>query len=124
MTTKTLAFAPAVAEIVPVESLGVGLAAQFRLFHERNPGVYQALRELALAAKADGWRRGSINLLFERLRWLYAVQTKGSKYKLNNNWRAFYARMLMDNEPTLQDWFDVRTQTSGQGAGGRREAAV
>lgn len=106
----TLPFAVATPEIVPVESRGLGLDAQFKLFHEANPLVYQSLRRLALDAKQEGWWHGSINLLFERLRWLYAVKTRGSKYKLNNNWRAFYARMLMDNEPELEGWFEVRTQ--------------
>lgn len=110
METKTLPFAVPTPELVPVESRGLSLAEQFKAFHNANPGVYQALRRLALEAVENKWRRGSISLLYERLRWLYAVQTQGSQYKLNNNWRAFYARMLMDNEEQLSDWFDVRTQ--------------
>lgn len=106
----TLPFAVATPEIVPVESRGLPLEEQFKAFHEANPGVYDALKRLALEAKQEGWWHGSISLLFERLRWLYAVKTRGSKYKLNNNWRAFYARRLMDNEPQLADWFDIRTQ--------------
>ena len=97
-------------EIVPVELRGLTLPEQFAAFDEANPGVYGALRKLALDAVGQGWRRGSIKLFFEHLRWLHAIRTRGSQYKLNNNWHAFYARKLMANEDELADFFEVRVQ--------------
>lgn len=84
------------------------IADQFVAFHAHNPHVYTALRQLALGLAATGRRRGSINQLFEVLRYEYALRTKGDEYKLNNNYRALYARMLMKNEPGLIDWFEIR----------------
>lgn len=86
------------------------LEEQFRQFHALNPHVYEALVKLSRWCKTDGWRKGSINLLFERLRWEYAVQTHGDDYRLNNNYRAFYARLLMHDCPDLEGFFDVRAQ--------------
>lgn len=86
------------------------LEVQFRQFHQLNPHVYTALVKLSRWCRARGWRRGSINLLFERLRWEYAVQTHGDEYRLNNNYRAFYARLLMHDCPDLAEFFDVRVQ--------------
>lgn len=106
----TLAFAPATPTLVPVEFKGKTIPEQFAEFDRANPGVYSALRSLALEAKRKGWHRASIKLFFERLRWLHAIRTQGSQYKLNNNWHAFYARKLMDNEDELKGFFTTRAQ--------------
>lgn len=84
------------------------LAEQFMDFHRANPHVYRALRILALNLVSTGRKRGSINQLFEVLRYEYALRTHGDEYKLNNNWRSRYARLLMENEPVLRGWFETR----------------
>ena len=85
---------------------------QFEPSTQANPHVYSALRHLALDAARHGRRLG-IAMLFEVLRWQYAMTTtdEASEFKLNNNYRAFYARLLMEREPDLQDYFETRTQT-------------
>lgn len=83
---------------------------RFYAFHEANPHVFEALFRLARAARRDGWKVTSINLFFERLRWDWAVRTKGEDYKLNNNYRAFYARAIMKTDPALNGLFRTREQ--------------
>ena len=34
-----------------------------------------------------------------------------SEFKLNNNYRSFYSRLLMEQEPELAGYFETRTQT-------------
>ncbi len=85
------------------------LEQQFQQFHAKNPHVYEALRTRALRAKRKGFRPG-IGCLFEVLRWSYGLTTEGDDFKLNNNYRAFYARMLMDQEPELEGFFELRRQ--------------
>ena len=98
--------------IVTINAHGLTLEQQFEAFHAENPHVYSALRHLALDAARHGRRLG-IGMLFEVLRWQYAMTTtdEASEFKLNNNYRAFYARLLMEREPELQDYFETRTQT-------------
>lgn len=84
------------------------IAEQFMAFHKANPNVYIALRKLALNLLATGRKRGSINQLFEVLRYEYALRTQGDEYKLNNNYRSHYARLLMQSEPLLRGWFETR----------------
>lgn len=81
---------------------------RFAAFHARNPQVYEALRARALAMRRRGVERYSIAGLFELLRWQYAMQTAGGEYKLNNDFRAPYARLLMEQEAALAGFFEVR----------------
>jgi len=85
---------------------------QFLLFHIANPEILGILENIALDLLNQGWKKGSINLIFERVRWLYAIQTQGDKYKLNNNHRAFYARLIMMINPDLDGFFSIRYQHS------------
>lgn len=91
---------------------GLSLEEQFALFHQANPHVYQALRQLAIQLAQRGHRRIGIKMLFEVLRWQYALRTDdpNSEFKLNNNYTSFYARLL-DQEPELNGRFELRTQT-------------
>lgn len=80
----------------------------FRAYHEANPEVYAKLREFALQAKASGRRHFGINMLHERLRWYTLVEAKRDTFKVNNNYRPFYARLLMKQEPELAGFFELR----------------
>lgn len=82
---------------------------QFEAYHAANPQVYVKLREFAFAVVAAGRTRFGINMLHERLRWYTQVEAVGDAWKLNNNYRPYYARLLMHQEPTLVGLFEVRT---------------
>lgn len=87
----------------------------FWAFHRANPGVLAELRELALSLRRAGHDTYSIKGLFEVLRWKQALRTTGSDtYKLNNNYTALYARLLMDQFPELEGFFRTRARPSTQ----------
>ena len=84
------------------------LAERAAAFHAQNPQVFRAIAELALRLRARGVKRGSISMLFETLRYR-ALETHGDKYKLNNSFRAWYARRVMLLYPTrLAGFFETR----------------
>jgi hypothetical protein len=62
-----------------------------------------------------GREKWGIAGIFEVLRWNRAMQTDAPDYKLCNTHRAFYARMLMEQEPELRGFFDLR-QSVADGA--------
>lgn len=97
--------------IVIINAHGLPLDEQFKAFHAANPHVYEHLRTLALNARRKDITVG-IAMLFEVLRWQYLMATSdaSSEFKLNNNYRAFYARLLMELEPELANYFETRTQ--------------
>jgi len=82
----------------------------FARFHRENPQVYEKLVYLAHKVKATGRKRYGIGSLFERLRWHYHIEMNrpDSEFKLNNNYRSRYARLIMQTEPDLGDFFDLR----------------
>lgn len=88
----------------------------FWTFHTQNPSVYDELRDLALKLRRQGRKHYSIKALFEVVRFHRAIQTKGDakyEWKLNNNYTSLYARLLMQNEPELHDFFDTRVRRAG-----------
>jgi len=91
------------------------LADKFRVYHEKNPEVYSQLRTLALKMRGTGRHKYGIAGLFEVLRWHRALETSDEDFKLNNSYRAFYARLLMTQEPGLEGFFSVR-KSVGDGA--------
>ncbi len=88
------------------------MTAAFWEFHRENPDVYQALLKLARDWRATGRDRWSINGMFEVFRWQRARMVPDSEeFKMNNNFRAYYARILM-LEPDLKGMFEIREQRS------------
>ena len=81
---------------------------QFENFHNTNPHVYETLVRLTRTAKSKGKEKIGIGMLWEVLRWESFIQTNDSTYKLNNDYRSRYARMIMDKEKDLSGIFEVR----------------
>lgn len=81
---------------------------RFREFHSKNPHVYQRLVELARELRAKGYKRAGIGMLYEVLRWQTMIKTVGEDYKLNDNYRSRYARLIMEKEPDLEGFFEKR----------------
>ena len=86
------------------------LQVAFTEFSSANPQVYLMLRDLALEYQRAGMRAG-IGHLYEIARHKLWLQTRGDLFKLNNNWRSRYARLLMKREPELAGYFDTRKLT-------------
>ena len=93
--------------IVPAPQ-GLTIEESFGLFHHANPHIYRLLRAMALEYKRSGHAHCGMKMLWEALRYSSGVQTRGEPYKLNNNYTAMYARLLMRQERELRGFFEVR----------------
>ena len=93
---------------------GETIEGTFRAFHEANPWVYDALVRLARDMVARGRPRLGIGMLFEVLRWQWQLATTdgASDFKLNNNYRSRFARLIMESEPDLAGVFETRALTA------------
>lgn len=87
---------------------GMSIEQAFWVFHYANPQVYAELVMLARRAVRRGVHRIGIGMLFEVLRWRVALRTQGDEFKLNNNYRSYYARLIMSREPDLVGVFETR----------------
>lgn len=93
---------------VAATSAPSSLQGQFLQFHQENPGVYESLVDKARELRNRG-HRVSIGMLYEVVRYeALAATDAASPFKLNNNYRSRYARLIMENEPDLVDAFDLR----------------
>ena len=99
-------------EMQPVEQVSSkgNIQLNFERFHQQNHHVLRYVVRIAQELKKRGFTRAGMKLIFERLRWLYAWQTRGDDYKLNNNYTAYYARVVMLICPDLDGFFKVRKQ--------------
>lgn len=91
---------------------------RFKEFHAKNPQVYAALVRLARQAKRRGLNKVGIELLVNVARWELMLQTDdpNTDYKINSNYKPYYSRLVMQNEPDLRGMFDTRNMwTNGEG---------
>ena len=100
------------AEVPPVGHVGpepeATIREAFLRFHGDNPHIYDELVMLARRAKRRGAQRIGIGMLFEVLRWRWTLRADGDTFKLNNNYRSYYARLIMRRESDLAGIFELR----------------
>ena len=77
-------------------------------FHEANPHVYSEVVRLARQARSHGRKKLGIAMIFEVLRWNRMVSTEHGEFKLNNSYRAYYARKAMEENRDLDGIFETR----------------
>jgi hypothetical protein len=87
------------------------IRSRFEEFHAKNPSIYAMLRELALKLTEAGYRRWSLRMLWGTLRYQLAIRANDpeSDWGLNDHYTPHYARLLMQDEPALKDFFETRT---------------
>ena len=93
-----------------VEIKGDSIPERFKRFHSANPHVYDALVTLArqFRQRREDSKIG-IGMLYEVLRWNYYMTTDSEDdYKLSNDFRAFYARKIMAENPDLKGIFQTK----------------
>lgn len=90
--------------------------AAARAFHEANPEVLDEIVGLARRwRERRPTRIWGIAAAFEVLRWQVAMRTEDTRsdFKLNQNYRAWYAREIMRRHPDLEGVFRTRKQHGG-----------
>lgn len=86
---------------------------RFQAFHRQHTEVYRAFERRALALAQRGYRRWGAAAIFEVLRYESAISGQpDDAYKLNNSFRAYYARMFLARHPELDGFFETRQQRS------------
>jgi len=95
------------------ESDPVTIDGRFDRYHDSHPEVYHELVKLARRMVRAGRSRYGISALCEVMRWNLSLQKPDSEpYKLNNDYRACYARLIMQQESDLAGFFETRARSS------------
>jgi hypothetical protein len=84
----------------------------FKKFHAANPTVWELFSSFTFQSINRGRTRYSCDAVFERIRWHVDIDTQGQAVKLNNNFRAYYARMFEAKNPEHAGFFRNRKRTS------------
>jgi len=84
------------------------LIRRFVEFHIANPQVFQEFRKRAGEMKATGRKKYSAWVIIQIVRWHCDLATVGDVFKINNDFIALYARLLMAEHPRFQDFFELR----------------
>jgi hypothetical protein len=88
---------------VPAELL------KYEAFKEQNPWVLPKLTRMCFELKDRGFWHYGIAALVEVLRYEYALTNDpSSEFKFNNNYKAFMAREIMQNNVLLDGFFETR----------------
>lgn len=89
---------------------GPGIVERFEEFHQLNGHVYDLLVTLARRyRRATGEDKQSVQRLVEIARWDEAIRTRGEEsFEINNDFRPFYARLIMWREEDLRGIFNLR----------------
>lgn len=95
--------------IEPTFTPDMSLADRFEAWHAANPHVADAL-ELLAASWLEHHEAVGMGALYERLRWESGIRTEGDAYKLNNSYRAFHSRVLLDRHPNWVGRIRIREQ--------------
>lgn len=88
------------------------LQEKFEIYHRANPHIFPLLIKFVDEAKAAGREHYSINAIFERIRWHMDIETIGDPFKLNNNYRSRYVRLLEQQHPEYNGFFFKRALAS------------
>jgi hypothetical protein len=91
----------------------------FEAFDRSHPEVYEAIKRYAFQAVAAGRKRIGIALIFERIRWYHTIELSDGDFKLNNNFRAFYARKFAKEFPQHAGLFSMRSSEADAPQAGR-----
>lgn len=104
-------FIPTLFDSVDVVQKPQSAEEQFAAFRRRNPWFLSWVATIAFEQKSRGNRRGSMKAIFEQLR-SQIPDNYGTRYRLNNNATAIAARLVMEQYPELDGFFETRARKS------------
>jgi hypothetical protein len=82
-------------------------------YHNTHPEVWELFNKFTAERIAQGFKNYSVNGIFERIRWETPAGADGTQeFKIGNNFRAFYARAWMEDNPEHEGFFRTRKQKS------------
>ncbi|UUU31946.1 hypothetical protein JIX56_19695 [Streptomyces sp. CA-210063] len=98
--------------VAPAPSADQSIQERFEAFHDLNPWVFRALERMTADCADKGFKQLGIGMLFEVLRWRYGQATEGDPFRLNNNFRSRYVRLLIEQHPEWSRLFELRALRS------------
>ncbi len=80
----------------------------WEIWDRKNPKFYELFERFTFEAIKSGKTKLSAWLIVNRIRWEAEVLTSGTKYKVSNNYIAFYSRKFMAEHPQYMNLFKTK----------------
>lgn len=87
---------------------------RFWEYHRANPQVYELFKRFTFEKINRGAQHLGASAVAERIRWETSLNTEGDEFKINNNYRAYYARLFMRDFPEHEGFFRVRRSAADE----------
>ena len=94
-----------------IEQLERDLEARKRKWwewHKENPMVYEMFERFTFDAIRSGRQHYSHWAVVNRIRWDHEIETKGSDFKISNDYIGFYARLFHAKHPRYDGFFRLK----------------
>jgi len=86
------------------------LLKKFTAFHAANRYVFVELMRIAEEQWDADWRSSSVWFILNIIRRSpEATVDTDSKYKIDNNYFAYYARLLIARQPKFANWIEIKS---------------
>ena len=89
------------------------LVEKFISFHRNNKDIFDLFVSNSWGMAMSGRKRYSAWTIANKIRWDKDIQTIGDEFKINNNYIALYARLVMARVPALKGFFNLRAPKKG-----------
>lgn len=91
------------------DGIDKNLLKKFWAYHQENPHVYAEFLKNARLMRATGRKRYSAVCIVNKIRWDHDLKTTGKEFRINNDFMALYARLVMDMHPEFEGFFEIRS---------------
>ena len=86
---------------------------QVKAYHRKHPEVWELFVQFTFDMIDKGFKNYAVSGIFERISWEKDMGGDGlTMFKINNNYKPFYARRFMACYPQHEGFFRTRKQTS------------
>jgi hypothetical protein len=89
----------------PRSGRAISLYNEWRVYHEKNPRIYQLICKFAAEAIGRGKEEWGIAGIWELIRWQVDIETGDPDFKMPNNHCAYYARLWLLRHPNHPEFF-------------------
>lgn len=97
------------------------LVERFASYHAAHPNVYAEFVRRAKAMRRAGREHYSQWTIVQAIRWHHDLQST-EPFKINNDFIALYARLMIHDHPTFADFFELRAMKASGRAVSNEEA--
>ena len=96
-----------------IENRKEEVCQQVKAYHRKHPEVWELFVQFTFDMIDKGFKNYAVSGIFERIRWEKDMGGDGlTMFKINNNYKPFYARRFMACYPQHEGFFRTRKQTS------------